>query len=371
MHLPDLDISAQTILDHTSDGIYVVDTTCRILYWNKTAELITGWKAEEVVGHRCQDNILVHVDRAGNKLCLPGRCPLHRCMAANQPAGAPTLVWAQTKSGQRVPVAVSVSPLRDAAGRVIGGVEVFRDETENNLNMERSRLVQQHALAGELPQDGARFQVLYRPHDLVGGDYYRIETLADGRYAFLMADVTGHGVAAALYTMTLRALWNDHAEALGEPGRFLTRLNASLESLTVGDSFTTAFAGLLDPVSGSLTYASAGHPPALLRHPSGRVETLEPLDMMLGMMPGMVFDQAEARLPPGGLLLLFSDGALEAKSPGDQEYGQERLTALVAAADPSRPDQLLAGIEQALLIHVESVSLQDDLCLLAVSRPEA
>jgi PAS domain S-box-containing protein len=77
-------VPPQTILDHTGDGIYVVDLECRILYWNKPAEEITGWKAEEVLGRRCRDDILIHVDRAGERLCEPGRCPLHRAMATDQ-----------------------------------------------------------------------------------------------------------------------------------------------------------------------------------------------------------------------------------------------------------------------------------------------
>jgi serine phosphatase RsbU (regulator of sigma subunit) len=211
--------------------------------------------------------------------------------------------------------------------------------------------------------------VLYRPHDVVGGDYYRVQTLADGRHAFMLADVAGHGVAAALYTMTLHALWHEHAQALVDPALFLNRVNTSLDPLTMGDSFTTAFVGLIDPLTGRLDYASAGHPPALLRHASGRMEVLDPLDLAVGMLPEVEFRSASAVLEPGGMLLLCSDGALEAKAPGGEEFGLERLLALVAQADPTDVRTLLGEVELALLRHAESIHLEDDLTMLALTRP--
>ncbi|MFZ5587783.1 MAG: SpoIIE family protein phosphatase [Thermodesulfobacteriota bacterium] len=362
-------VPAETILDHTNDGIYVVDPDCRILYWNRPAEHITGWKAEEVIGRRCRDDVLVHVDRFGQELCEPGRCPLHRSMAEGRALSAPFVVYAKRKDGERVPVAVSVAPLYGDQGQVIGGVEVFRDESELIADMERARLAQLHALSGDLPSAPAEFKVLYRPHEMVGGDYYRVEALPDGRVAFMLADVAGHGVAAALYTMTLRALWEEHREFLVQPDEVLVRLNRALDPLTTGDSFTTAFLGLLDPRSGELAYASAGAPPALLRGRDGQVRTLQALDLPLGMLPVHQFRLDRAELEPGGLLLLCSDGAIEAHSPGGEEFGLARLTELVATADPGRLQALLDRVEQGLLDHVESVRLPDDLALLAIGRP--
>lgn len=361
-------VPAETILDHTNDGIYVVDRDCRILYWNRPAGRITGWESGEVLGRRCRDDILVHVDRFGQALCEPGRCPLHRAMAEGRALTAPYLVYAKRKTGDRVAVAVSVAPIYDEAGQVIGGVEVFRDETEQVVNMERARVAQLHALSGDLPSGSAQFQVRYRPHDMVGGDYYRVETLPDGRHAFMLADVAGHGVAAALYTMILRTLWEQHRRLLADPPAFMAKLNQALDPLTTGDSFTTAFLGLLDPEAGQLIYASAGAPAGLLRRADGQVEALEALDLPLGMLADQAYRQASVAFAPGEVLLLCSDGAIEAHSPADQEFGLERLARLVAQADPGQPERLLDQIEQDLLTHVESVRLPDDLALLVVSR---
>ncbi len=103
---------AKEVLGALNDGLYVTDTERRILYWNKSAERITGWSAEEVTGHSCKDNILVHIDKDGRCLCQTDFCPLHRCMVTDRMSSAPLLVFAQTRTGGRVPVFVSCLLLR-------------------------------------------------------------------------------------------------------------------------------------------------------------------------------------------------------------------------------------------------------------------
>lgn len=362
------DLPPGAILDHTTEGIYVTDLDCRILFWNAAAERITGWKAEEVVGRPCSEDILMHVDHQGRRLCEPGRCPLHRSMTAGEPGGAPILLYANTKWGRRVPVSVSVAPLHDREGKVVGGVEVFRDESENLLNLERARLVQRHVLPQELPQDEVRFAALYRPLDQVGGDYYNVRTLPDGRHAFMLADVTGHGISAALNTMTLNALWHRYGRLLVEPGRFLSRLNQEVGQLFTGDNFATAFVGVVDPDSGRLVYGSAGHPAPLWRHRGGEVEQLVALDPPLGMKPDDRYHRDEVVLERGELILLYSDGALEAENPDGEPFGMHRLMDLVKEGRPRFLDALLAKVERALGHHHQSSLFDDDLTLLALGR---
>ena len=114
------------ILDSIHDGVYLVDPDRRITYWNRGAERITGYGADEAVGRRCQDNFLVHVDADGASLCRDG-CPLAWTMGDGRPREAE--VFLQHKDGHRVPVSVRASPIRDAAGRVEGAVEIFSDNS--------------------------------------------------------------------------------------------------------------------------------------------------------------------------------------------------------------------------------------------------
>ena len=119
-----LNIDAQTILDSLGDGVYVTDPDRRILYWNKAAERITGWRANDMVGRCCFDNILIHVDKDGHLLCGKEYCPLHRAMVTGSGSECP-LVFAQGKDAQRIPMQVTVAPIRNGAGEIVGGVEVF------------------------------------------------------------------------------------------------------------------------------------------------------------------------------------------------------------------------------------------------------
>ena len=115
------------ILDSLYDGVYLVDLDRRTTYWNSGAERITGYRPDEAVGRRCQDNFLVHLDDRGNSLCLHG-CPLSSTMANGQPLEVE--VYLQHKDGYRIPISVRAAPIRDGTGRVVGAVEVFSDNSQ-------------------------------------------------------------------------------------------------------------------------------------------------------------------------------------------------------------------------------------------------
>lgn len=114
------------ILDSLYDGVYLVDLDRRTTYWNSGAERITGYRPDEAVGRRCQDNFLVHLDDRGNSLCLHG-CPLSSTMANGQPLEVE--VYLQHKDGYHIPISVRAAPIRDGTGRVVGAVEVFSDNS--------------------------------------------------------------------------------------------------------------------------------------------------------------------------------------------------------------------------------------------------
>jgi len=124
-----MDISFyKTLVENLFDGVYFVDTENRITFWNKGAERITGYSAEEVQESRCSDNLLRHIDDNGNELCLSG-CPL----AATREDGITreVNVYLHHKEGHRVPVSVRVSPMYDERGRITGAVEIFSDNSKH------------------------------------------------------------------------------------------------------------------------------------------------------------------------------------------------------------------------------------------------
>src|ERR1022692_586604 len=114
----------EKLLDSLHDGVYFVDRERKILYWNKGAELLTGFSASEVVGRSCFDNILMHVSAGGCSLCLNG-CPLGKTIEDGQRRESE--IFLRHKLGHRVPVSVRAAPITDNQGTIVGGGEVFSD----------------------------------------------------------------------------------------------------------------------------------------------------------------------------------------------------------------------------------------------------
>ena len=117
----DLLISAEKIMDCLSDGVYVCDRDRRIVYWSKSAERITGWRSQDVLGRACLEDILNHEDKDGHRLCGEEYCPLHRAMVTGAQTSVPVIVFALCKNGSRVPTQVTAAPIRNETGEVIGG----------------------------------------------------------------------------------------------------------------------------------------------------------------------------------------------------------------------------------------------------------
>lgn len=131
--MPISDMSFKDLLETIDDGVYFVDTDRKITYWNKGAELISGFTSIEVMGKACSANILVHVDDKGEYLCL-GSCPLQKSLQGN--CAVTTDIYLQHKEGYRVPVTVKTIPLKDSLGELIGAVEIFRERLQSNEKIE-------------------------------------------------------------------------------------------------------------------------------------------------------------------------------------------------------------------------------------------
>lgn len=358
---------SNVILDSLNDGVYVCDTERRILYWSKAAERITGWTAADVVGRKCSDGILCHIDKDGHPLCGEEFCPLHRSMVTNQSSRSPALVFGQTKGGGRVPMVVSVAPIHDDDGQVIGGVETFGDFTESFGNLERAKQIQTLLLEGDLPQDPrVRFATHYVPHDIVGGDYYALRPIDAHRYGFFIADVMGHGVAAALYTMHLSSLWNRYWELLATPADFAQRVNDDLCQVVRDESFATALCGLIDVNAKTLRLASAGGPPMVRWRSDGSVEQIVAPGLPFGMVSGVDYAEVTVACAAGDALLLFTDGAVEIHDADGRMLGTTGLIELLQARGYPREALQIDALQESLLRFSNGIRLADDLTLIEV-----
>jgi diguanylate cyclase (GGDEF)-like protein/PAS domain S-box-containing protein len=137
----------ETLLDNLYDGVYFVDRDRRITYWNRAAEKITGFSKAEVIGKRCADNVLRHVDERGKALC-EGACPLSYTLGDGQFRSAS--VFLHHKQGHRLPVAVGVGPIVDQGSNIIGAVEIFRDNSATVAALEHLKELENMAYLDSL-----------------------------------------------------------------------------------------------------------------------------------------------------------------------------------------------------------------------------
>ena len=207
---------------------------------------------------------------------------------------------------------------------------VTRQRFEQELEV--ARLIQQNFLPKELPDlPGWQVAAYYQPAREVGGDFYDVIPLRDGRVGFVVGDVTDKGVPAALVMSATRSVLRASAQRLIEPGVVLERVNEHLCPDMPEKMFVTCLYGVLDPASGLLRFANAGHDVPYVKTADG-VEELRARGMPLGLMPGMKYEEREVMLAPGESVLLHSDGIVEAHDPQRAMFGFPRLKQTVADA---------------------------------------
>ena len=256
-----------------------------------------------------------------------------------------------------------------------GAMEAMRQRLEQE-RIERERIEQelqvarriQHAsLPREVPAlEGWQISPYYRPAREVGGDFYDFFELEDGRLGLVVGDATGHGVPAALVMASARSMLRAVAQASDSPGDVLRRVNDPLATDIPPNMFVTCFYAILEPKSGSLTYANAGHDLPYL-HRNGDVEELRARGMPLGLMPEMSYEEKEMVLDTGEGVLFYSDGLVEAHNPEGEMFGFPRLRALIAqhAEERSLRDFLMRELHS---FTGEEWEQEDDITLVTLQK---
>jgi serine phosphatase RsbU (regulator of sigma subunit) len=242
-----------------------------------------------------------------------------------------------------------------------------RQIVEQELRVARS--IQHASLPKVVPElEGWQIAPYYRPAREVGGDFYDFFELDDGRVGVVVGDATGKGMPAALMAEATSNMLRAVAQALGSssPGEVLSRVNETLFVRIPSNMFVTCFYAILEPESGSLTYANAGHDLPYL-HRNGAAEELKARGMPLGLMPGMGYEEKETTLHVGEAALLYSDGLVEAHDPKGEMFGFPRLRVLIAEHGEE------GSLEEALLEELysfvgEGWEQEDDITLLTLER---
>jgi serine phosphatase RsbU (regulator of sigma subunit)/predicted ester cyclase len=242
-----------------------------------------------------------------------------------------------------------------------------RERIEQELKVARS--IQLASLPKEVPTlEDWQISPFYQPAKEVGGDFYDFHLLSEGRLGVVVGDATGKGVPAALVMASARTMLRAVAQALGSssPGDVLRRVNDALFTDIPPNMFVTCFYAILDPHSGRLSYANAGHDLPYL-HRNGEAEELRARGMPLGLMPGMSYEEKEIELDSGQGVFFYSDGLVEAHDPKGEMFGFPKLRALVAehGEEGSLGDYLL---EELYTFVGKGWQQEDDITLLTLRR---
>ena len=243
---------------------------------------------------------------------------------------------------------------------------LMRQRYEQELRVARG--IQQALLPKEVPTlEGWEVTSYYQPAKEVGGDFYDFFELHDGRLGLVVGDATGHGIPAALVMAAARSMLRAVAQASASPGDVLSRANDPLVMDIPPNMFVTCLYAVLDPESGHLVYANAGHDLPYLRRRSSDAVELRARGMPLGLMPGMSYEEKEVVLEKGESVLFYSDGLVEAHDPQRIMFGFPKLRALVA--DHSEQESLVDSLLEELCSFTgEGWEQEDDITLLTLRR---
>jgi sigma-B regulation protein RsbU (phosphoserine phosphatase) len=233
--------------------------------------------------------------------------------------------------------------------------------------LDLAREIQQSLLPRALPDvAGLRVAACYLPMSDIGGDFYDFDTHRANRLGVIVADVTGHGVPAALVASMVKIAFAAEAERLDRPGLALTNINRTLCGRFAG-AYVTACCGFIDVLNHRLRYASAGHPAPLRRRRDGRVDELDQRGLLLAFDADAQYATAEVTLDAGDRLVFFSDGLVEACNAGGDFFGDARLEQLLVASAAVTPEQFVDQIVADLRRWVGAdKQLQDDVTMVVV-----
>ncbi len=243
--------------------------------------------------------------------------------------------------------------------------QLLARETEIMHNLRAAGRLQTQLLLPHRPPDWPELNwaVHYAPLDHLGGDYYDIARPEPNQLGFLIADASGHSVAAAMVAIMTRFAFGEIAPTTTKPGEVLAFMNQSLQQLT-DERFVTAFYGVLNRQSRVFRFANAGQPyPLWYQAATGEVKQVKARGFMLGIIPDEVYYEAEITLAPGDSLCFYTDGLVEAMNEIGEQFGDDRLMACVRNHGMLTPQELCDHILSCQRGFCGKVPLTDDLTL--------
>jgi serine phosphatase RsbU (regulator of sigma subunit) len=236
-------------------------------------------------------------------------------------------------------------------------------------DLEIAREIQQSMLPkAPFEADGIEAFGMTRPANTVGGDFFDVIPLADGRVLVALGDVAGKGSPAALLMALLLAMMRTLVDEGLDPAELVTRLNVQVMKQAPTTRFITLFLGVFDPAAGHLVYVNAGQNPPLLRRAAGAYERLREGGVALGMFERSTYVTGQTVLAPADVLVMYSDGITEAENPQGEPFDESGLQRVVDARAWGTARELGWATFEAVERHAQERRLLDDLTVLVVRR---
>jgi phosphoserine phosphatase RsbU/P len=258
-----------------------------------------------------------------------------------------------------------------AAARLVNALLAEAEQAERIMKRDLAQAaeIQQGILPEQAPEvAGLDLAGFNAPCRTVGGDYYGFVTLPQGRVGLALGDVSGKGMPAALMVMAFEARLRVLAEDEDTAATLVTRLNKITCANCPSNRFITFFYGILDPATGDLAFANAGHNPPFVMRTSGEVESLTGGGPVLGILPMAVYKQEQARLAPGDLLVIYSDGVTEATNTAEQEFGEERLAEVLRNRRSEPASAIVSAVMESVNRFAMDAPQADDITLVVARR---
>jgi serine phosphatase RsbU (regulator of sigma subunit) len=224
--------------------------------------------------------------------------------------------------------------------------EVLARDSELRYNLRAAGRLQTRLLLPSAPPEWPELHwgIHYAPLDHLGGDYYDLARPDPEHLGFLIADASGHSIAAAMVAIMSRTAFSDVSDTTASPGAVLAAMNERLQGLA-DERFVTAFYGVLDRRTLAFTYANAGHPyPLRFVARTGAVQPIAAQGFMLGIIPDEQYRERTVQLEPGDRLCFYTDGLVEARNEMGEGYGTERLMRALETHGAARAGQLIEDL---------------------------
>jgi serine phosphatase RsbU (regulator of sigma subunit)/putative methionine-R-sulfoxide reductase with GAF domain/anti-sigma regulatory factor (Ser/Thr protein kinase) len=250
--------------------------------------------------------------------------------------------------------------------------DIFQQERASRERLETEVLLARQIQETLIPKSlrapfGWDLAARWRTALQMGGDFYDVIDLADGRLGLLIADVADKGIPAALFMALTRTLVRSAVFQTDSPAEALRQVNDLLYPDCEQGMFVTAVYGALDPKTGIFTYANAGHNPPMWLH-SGQIELLKRTGIALGAVEHAQMTERSINLGAGDVLMFYTDGVTEAFSAEDEMFGDERLVNLVTGLDLATAEEILDKIDDEVNQFIGDCPVSDDITLIALKR---